>query len=64
MEVVNILPAERKSDADVQSALSVPPVILQLRQTIQRPLPPHVVRRFENEIVDYVVGGDIPLCSW
>jgi hypothetical protein len=48
----------------VQSALSVPPVILQLRQTIQRPLPPHVVRRFENEIVDYVVGGDIPLCSW
>jgi hypothetical protein len=37
--------------------------ILQLQQTIKKPLPPHVVRRFENTIVDYVIGGDIFLCA-
>jgi hypothetical protein len=54
-------PAARNSDADVQSASSALPVILQLQQTIKRHLPPHVVRRFENAIVDYVIGGDISL---
>ena len=58
-----LLPAARNSDADVQSALSAPPVILQLQQTIKRPLPPHMVRRFENAIVDHVIGGDISLCA-
>ena len=53
--------AESNSDADEQSALSAPPATLQLQQTIKGPLPPHVVRRFENAIVDYVIGGDISL---
>ena len=35
--------------------------ILQWQQKIKKPLPPHVVRRFENAIVDYVIGGDISL---
>jgi hypothetical protein len=54
-------PAARNSDDDVQSALSAPPAILQLQQAIKRPLPPHVVCRLENAIVDYVIGGDISL---
>ena len=37
--------------------------ILQLQQTIKIPLPPHVVRRFENANVDYVIGGDVSLCA-
>jgi hypothetical protein len=56
-----LLPAARNSDADVHSASSEPPVIFQLQQTIKRPLPPHVVCRFENAIVDYMIGGDISL---
>ena len=35
--------------------------ILQMQQTIKKPLLPHVARRFENAIVDFVIGGDISL---
>jgi hypothetical protein len=40
--------------------------ILQMQQTIKKPLLSHVARRFENAIVDFVIGGDISLrsCSW
>ena len=29
-----------------------------MQQAIKKPLPPNVVQRFENAIVDYVIGGD------
>jgi hypothetical protein len=36
--------------------------ILQLQQTIKKPLPPYVVRRFDKAIVDYaLIGCDISL---
>jgi hypothetical protein len=35
---------------------------LQLQKTItKRPLPPHMARKHENAIIDYVIGGDISL---
>lgn len=32
-----------------------------MQQTIKKPLLPHVGRRFENAIVDFVISGDISL---
>ena len=51
-----------QSGVDDEEGAALPSTgILQLQQTIKKPLPPHVVRRFENAIVDYVIGGDISL---
>ena len=37
------------------------PGILQMQHMIKKPLLPHVARRFENAIVDFVICGDISL---
>jgi hypothetical protein len=51
-----------QSGMDNEEGAALPSTgILQLQQTIKKPLPPHVVRRFVNAIVDYVIGGDISL---
>ncbi len=48
--------AHLKTQHRVLSPAEAPPATLQLQQTIKRPLPSHVVRKFENAIVDYVIG--------
>ncbi len=51
-----------QSGVDNEEGAALPSTgILPLQQAIKKPLPPHVVRRFENAIVDYVIGDDITL---
>ena len=61
-DIVTTSDTSSRGLADEDGTTSSSQPILRLQQTItKRPLPPHVAHKYENAIIDYVIGGDISL---